>query len=610
MSARVQPNAGKDTTLAFRDVRFEVGKGDKRKEILHGISGQVCSGEVLAILGPSGAGKTCLIDLLTLEGKGGTYTGDVRLNGIPITPELFTKHCSTVPQVDRLWAFLTVEETLTFAADLLLKSSAEEKKQRVDAIINTVGLASSRHTKCGNQFLKGLSGGQKRRLSLAIALVSSPSVLFLDEPTSGLDAAAAASIMAFLKELAQAANIAICCTIHQPSSAVFHGFDRIMLLSKGRVAYLGPASKTESYFANIGHPVSPGDAIAEHMLNVVNSEFSDPKQVDEILDQYTPNDSGCDHTGPLEDVSGKGTNLFAQTMTLVRRHWIITYRDPSMYVGRMVMFLFACIFFGVIYIESRARSQEQVFARMWLVLWFLGVPSSLGVVATYVYNEEFFAIKREVKNGLLSPYAYLLSNLIIQIPIMIVLALFAMAIPAYGMVAWYGPHFVQVILMYALTLWAFESAAQVFSIMFDNPLMGMLTFMNIWFAGFLFCGIMVREGDVIWPFRAMSYITFMKWAIKNLVYLDFIDATWTGAVTDPSAAAGFSCGSSTLCFGRNGKEVLASLHNTYDAIDSEDKLLENAMILFAIGCAYKLAYVVMFVRKSKKAQTIGASKSA
>ena len=114
MSARVQPNAGKDTTLAFRDVRFEVGKGDKRKEILHGISGQVCSGEVLAILGPSGAGKTCLIDLLTLEGKGGTYTGDVRLNGIPITPELFTKHCSTVPQVDRLWAFLTVEETLTF----------------------------------------------------------------------------------------------------------------------------------------------------------------------------------------------------------------------------------------------------------------------------------------------------------------------------------------------------------------------------------------------------------------------------------------------------------------------------------------------------------------
>ena len=157
-----------------------------------------------------------------------------------------------------------------------------------------------------------------------------------------------------------------------------------------------------------------------------------------------------------------------------------------MYLGRMVAFLLTCAFFSVVYIESRSRSQDQVFARMWLVLWFLGVPSSLGVVATYVYNESSTPLKREVKNGLLSPYSYLLSNLIIQIPLMVVLALFALAVPAYGMVAWYGPHFVQVILMYTLTLWSFEAAAQLFSVAFDNPLLGMLNFMNIWFGGFLF----------------------------------------------------------------------------------------------------------------------------
>ena len=136
------------------------------------------SGEVLAILGPSGAGKTCLLDLLTLEDKGGAYEGDVRLNGIPITPALFTKHCATVPQVDRLWAFLTVHETLSYAADLLLNMDAATKAARVNAIIDTVGLTTSRDTKVGNQFLKGLSGGQKRRLSLALALVSSPSCCF------------------------------------------------------------------------------------------------------------------------------------------------------------------------------------------------------------------------------------------------------------------------------------------------------------------------------------------------------------------------------------------------------------------------------------------------
>ena len=110
------------------------------------------------------------------------------------------------------------------------------------------------------------------------------------------------------------------------------------------------------------------------MLNVVNAEFSDPKQVDEILNQFQQNDFGSNHTGPLGDVSSKGTSILTQTMTLVRRHGLITYRDPSMYVGRMIMFLVACIFFSVIYIESRSRSQDQVFARMWLVLWFLGVP--------------------------------------------------------------------------------------------------------------------------------------------------------------------------------------------------------------------------------------------
>ena len=191
---------------------------------------------------------------------------------------------------------------------------------------------------------------------------------------------------------------------------------------------------------------------------------------------------------------------------------------------------------------------------------------------------------------------------------MILLSLFALAIPAYGMVKWYGPHFVQVVMMYALTLWSFEAAAQLFSITFDNPLMGMLTYMNLWFAGFLFCGIMVRESDVIWPFRAMSYITYLKWAIKNLVYLDFIDATWTGAVDDSSSSTGFSCNGSELCFGRTGKEVLSSMKATYSAIDSEDKLVENAMILLAIGCAYKLIYVILFVRKSKKAQLVYPNK--
>merc|ERR1711903_270686 len=211
-------NLKADSVFRFEDVRYRVKTKGGETEILHGINGCVRSGEVLAILGPSGAGKTCLIDALTMEMKGGDNYGKVTLNGQDLTRDVFTRNCASMTQQDNHWAFLTCRETLDYAADLCVNDTEEQKRARIDAILSTVGL------------------------------MTDPKVLFLDEPTSGLDAAAAAAIMSFLKELAQATNIAIVCTIHQPSTAVFNGFDRVMLLSSGRVAYLGTSKDVLPYF--------------------------------------------------------------------------------------------------------------------------------------------------------------------------------------------------------------------------------------------------------------------------------------------------------------------------------------------------------------------------
>jgi ABC-type multidrug transport system ATPase subunit len=99
-----------------------------------------------------------------------------------------------------------------------------------------------RATRAGNALLPGLSGGQQRRLSVAVALVKSPAVMFLDEPTSGLDAASAAAVMGLIKQAAIDRNIAVLCTIHQPSFQVFLGFSSVLFMAKGKVAYLGPAA--------------------------------------------------------------------------------------------------------------------------------------------------------------------------------------------------------------------------------------------------------------------------------------------------------------------------------------------------------------------------------
>ena len=132
---------------------------------------------------------------------------------------MYQQHACYVTQTDRLWAFLTAREHLEYASALYRPSASSlERKRGVDQLLKEVGLQDAQHTKAGNEFFKGLSGGQKRRLSLGVALCKKPHVIFLDEPTSGLDAASASSIMHFLKETAVRMDIAILCTIHQPSS--------------------------------------------------------------------------------------------------------------------------------------------------------------------------------------------------------------------------------------------------------------------------------------------------------------------------------------------------------------------------------------------------------
>ena len=126
-----------------------------------------------------------------------------------------------------------------------------------DGLLEKVGLVEHQYTRAGNQFVRGLSGGLKRRLSIALALAKQPQVLFLDEPTTGVDSASAAKMMTFLKTIAEQSNIAVVCTIHQPSAPVFAGFDDALILASGRVAYFGKAARVTDHFAALGKPPPP-----------------------------------------------------------------------------------------------------------------------------------------------------------------------------------------------------------------------------------------------------------------------------------------------------------------------------------------------------------------
>ena len=186
----------------------------KDKMLLKHVSASVESGHVLAILGPSGAGKTTLLNMLTLQKKGGTSYGRVTLNGQQITSQVYRKHCAYVLQHDTLWATLTTREHLQCAFTLFQPGVFGAAQQAaIDSLLEKLNLKGAEHTRAGNQFLAGLSGGLKRRLSIALALAKNPSVLFLDEPTTGVDSASAAKMMTFLKLIAADRSIAIVCPL-------------------------------------------------------------------------------------------------------------------------------------------------------------------------------------------------------------------------------------------------------------------------------------------------------------------------------------------------------------------------------------------------------------
>eukprot|EP00967_Tisochrysis_lutea_P042818 scaffold51558_cov29-Tisochrysis_lutea.AAC.2 len=302
--------------------------------------------------------------MLTLEKKGGVPRGKIELNGKPFTRDMYNKHCAYVQQEDSLWATFTTLDHLQYAFDLCQPHlSSSEKKKSIDALIEDVGLTEAQHTKAGNAFVRGLSSGLKRRLSIAIALAKNPDVLFLDEPTSGIDSASASSMMTFLKRIALAQRLAVACTIHQPSASVFAGFDQTLILSDGRVAYSGLASDLGAYLASLGKPLPPAANPAEFVLDLVNKDFTDKASVLRILDHYDERRKTAPTPEPYKMMPLRSSKPSAgpirQSLILTRRQLQLVARDPMLYTGRVVMIAVATIFFSLVYLETRKREQAQ-----------------------------------------------------------------------------------------------------------------------------------------------------------------------------------------------------------------------------------------------------------
>ncbi|KAJ2242804.1 hypothetical protein GGI13_006832, partial [Coemansia sp. RSA 455] len=373
-----------DVILRWDDLNYEVkakvGKAEEWRPILNGITGEARAGEAIAIIGSSGAGKTTLLNALSGRIVGGRLAGQILFRGAKRHPGSFKRVTAYVQQDDLMHPLLTVQETLAYASKLRLPNSqytSERKTERVNTVIRQLRLEAARNTKIGDAGTRGVSGGERKRVSIGTELLTDPRLLFLDEPTSGLDSNSSELVVELVKKISVDQGIATLMTIHQPSARIFNIFDKVILLSQGRVVYFGPTSTAIEYFANIGYQCPMHENPADYFIDLMTLDYrSDDAlnrskaQVKQLADKFAEHEAQqatYTNSEKPSSVSGKGVefsgeldlprnNWFSEYSTLARRDWANALRNVPFLMGQITQSVFMALLIGFMFFYLKKDS--------------------------------------------------------------------------------------------------------------------------------------------------------------------------------------------------------------------------------------------------------------
>ncbi|KAL2813312.1 P-loop containing nucleoside triphosphate hydrolase protein [Aspergillus granulosus] len=436
MNDSVQSFSWNDLTVTVKDRRTK-----EPRNLIENINGGVQQGELVALMGPSGCGKTTLLNVLARRAasSGAKSSGHCRVNGSEIDNTAFGRITSYVEQEDALIGSLTVRETLKFAADLSLPGfvTKSERAERIKTLLEAFGIQNQASTLVGTPIRKGISGGQKRRVSVASQLITCPKILFLDEPTSGLDSTASYEVISYIKKLARANKLIIIASIHQPSTATFQLFDKLLLLSGGKTCYFGPVQEVPSYFGSIGYPVPLQTNPAEFILDMVSSDFVGEKpsaqdDVAKIQSAWAQSPESSRVTQESAELAEKGNKsvkvdetghpgLFSITFSLLHRLFIKSYRDVVAYGIRIVMYMGLAIMMGTVWLRLKT-DQEHIQPFINGLFFGSAFMSFMAVAYVPAFLEDRATFTKERANGLYGALPFIISNFIIGLPFLFLIS--------------------------------------------------------------------------------------------------------------------------------------------------------------------------------------------
>ncbi|KAG9063751.1 hypothetical protein KI688_003863 [Linnemannia hyalina] len=539
---------------------------DVQRAILSNIDVKATPGRVLAIMGPSGSGKTTLLDLLAdRQARNiGKIQGDILLNDVPVKQygSIRKRLVGYVTQEDDFIETLTVLETLTFAAKMRLPRamSTKDKLSRVDDVMEELNLTHIKNTKVGGAVIRGISGGEKRRVTIGIELLSSPSVLLLDEPTSGLSSTDALNVANAIKELARKGRTVI-LTVHQPRSDIYELFDDLLLLSKGKVVYFGKAQEAAAYFEALGHEVPVGWNVADYFLDLITlhedktpNEGSSSSQEDfaqkyasflatnpkayltELLQKHQ-NDSEKRKDDALLDQFKKAytteyaTTTLTQTLLLTQRSLTNLARHPTIFQASAFIHIVFALVIGSLFsgLKDRPEMGATSFNKSIALFFITSFLATMTFSAMPQFIIERSLFLRERAAGMYRTSSYFFAKTIVETLSYTVLSVIFVVITYYliglkGSLIYYFVA-VAVFVNVALSLIAAIGAGA------ENAEVGMNMLSLINTMAMLFSGFIVSRTDIprgwIWAFWASYY----QWAFSGMLGNEFADGSAKGTAT-------------------------------------------------------------------------------
>ncbi|XP_044756108.1 protein white-like [Coccinella septempunctata] len=419
----------------------------EKSHILKDVSGSAKAGEFLVIMGSSGAGKTTLLNCLTFRNlKGLEISGLVCMNNVPTTQAQLAANSAYVQQDDLFIGYLTVKEQLLFQSLVRMDAeyTMEERKQRVEEVMIELALKKCENCQIGVPgIVKGISGGERKRLALAGEFLTNPSILFCDEPTTGLDSFMSLNVVQLLKDISRTGRTVI-STIHQPSSELFLLFDKLCLMAQGRTAFLGTTTEAETFFTKLSAPCPLNFNPADHYIQILSiipgCEENCKRSIKSICDAFESSSLGIQIRKSAKKIVKDAEKIdepwihkegllnpyrvgwLPQFWALLWRSWLSVIKNPAATKRRFVLVFIETLIITIIYFGQKLNQSGIV--NLDGVFFYLLVSTSyqnvFGVVNTLCGEIPLFV--KEHKDGMYRTDVYYLTKVITVIPVSVFLA--------------------------------------------------------------------------------------------------------------------------------------------------------------------------------------------